>query len=69
MEKGGKSDFITFDTENWKRSSNHKTHSMHRYLCVKKRYFKFSLLENRLFNNLGQNYYYIIICAHKMLGK
>ena len=40
MEKGGKSDFITFDTENWKRSSNHKTHSMHRYLCVKKKLFQ-----------------------------
>ena len=40
MEKGDKSDFITFDTENWKRSSNYKTHSMYRYLCVKKHDFK-----------------------------
>ena len=27
VEKGDKSDFITFDTENWKRSSNYETRS------------------------------------------
>ena len=55
VEKGDKSNLITFDTGNWKRSSNYKTHSMYRYLCVKKHDFKCSHLNNCLLHrNFGQ---------------